>query len=816
MSLYNVTSGSFPLASDIDQLVDIFNGKHDIGVVTFAPVLPAPTITSTTATAVAGTGMGVGVYGYKFTYKTGYRKTDGTMEYTSETMPSTAVTVTTTSTNKQVALASLPTTWPDSAVGLAIYRTAVGGSTYKLVTVLTVPTPSYTDVMADASLGITAPTSNTTGTTLSGTVTLSADPTTALGAATKQYVDNVVTTGVYPLTREVANLKAASTIANRVDGASGTFYDLNDGLNGGSAGKIDMSSTNATSAITATASSITVPVTGGTTGFAVGQEVTIFDDIHLERRLITAISAGVSLTFAAMTNNYKIKAQICRSSVIQDTINHLLKFNGWTYSTTTTNTAVNVVASAYDTSGNGGRKVVGPLTNGWLVSVVYNSSVPQAIFYKSTDNGTTWSQLCFQNNTNFSNIALSFYGNKVYFLFQGSVGGLYSLAFDASTVTNINQTGYVSVDSQTSFGSGCSIAIDSLGTLHAAWCSKNATYPNSFNIRYSKSTDGGVTWATVTQVSNVNSSGSDNLTPCIIIKGDGYPAIVFSFAGGSAENDIMIRRYNGTSWLNTAVYQVLAAYSQSNPCASVAPSGRIWCVWHGYDSTDTAKLNIRYSYSDDGGATWLAAVKLTSGNTYDQLRPVISIDKNNNVYVLWHGLDAATFHNIFRNIWTGSAFQGATKLTTNTTANAIYPSSIDNNTMDFNLLTPPMIYQDNQATAVKFSGTYIAGTTTPVLVEDVRYNVNPPANVSSAVAWVDHDADAGYAVDGALAIHAAGANEVFSSMTKSTAAIDGTHNEDQFVGSGTANAKATLRLTLTRNSTSLIKNISAITGAVGV
>jgi hypothetical protein len=52
-------------------------------------------------------------------------------------------------------------------------------------------------------------------------------------------------------------------------------------------------------------------------------------------------------------------------------------------------------------------------------------------------------------------------------------------------------------------------------------------------------------------------------------------------------------------------------------------------------------------------------------------------------------------------------------------------------------------------------------------------------------------------------------------MTKTTAAIDGTHNEDQLVGSGTSAAKATLRLTLTRNSTSLVKNISQITGAVG-
>ncbi|MNV66786.1 hypothetical protein D3C71_1595580 [compost metagenome] len=52
-------------------------------------------------------------------------------------------------------------------------------------------------------------------------------------------------------------------------------------------------------------------------------------------------------------------------------------------------------------------------------------------------------------------------------------------------------------------------------------------------------------------------------------------------------------------------------------------------------------------------------------------------------------------------------------------------------------------------------------------------------------------------------------------MTEKNTTVTG-GQEDQFVGNvGTANSKATLKLTATRNSTSLVKNITQITGAVG-
>jgi hypothetical protein len=622
--------------------------------------------------------------------------------------------------------------------------------------------------------------------------------------------------------REAARLRAASSLSNVVDLSTYLIHDKNDGLNAGSVAILDTMSTTVVGANAAGVSTVTLTSLGT---LVVGQEITYFDDVNLERLVVQSINVGTkAVTFAApLTKAFKDKARLCRSSLTQDTVNGLLKFNGWSVITAVTNTAVNVVASAYDTSGNGGRKLV-RLSNGWWVCVVVNGTV-NIIFYKSTDNGTTWTQLCFITTSAATNaVALASSGNTVYMVVNGAAFGtaVSSYSFDATTVPNSHRAnaGYPDPN-ETSYGPGISLAIAPNGTLTAAWVSKNITYPDSFNIRSAKSVDGGLTWtkqngtAGVDQVSANNGVGTDNINPSIVCLANGYPVIDCQYAN-LTQYSILCYRWTGSAYSAAAVYSDLThTYAQSNPCAAVAPNGRIWCTWYGLDATDTTQNNIRYSYSDDGGATWLTAVKLTNGNTYYQTQPTISIDKNNNVYVLWQAPDAAsaTYLNIFRNIWTGSAFTGVTKLTTNTTAGAAVPSSIDNNTLDFNLLTPPTIYRDSQAVAVKFSGTYITGSSTPVLVEDARYNIVPAAPIASAALFVDRETDANLTIAAAFSAHAA--TESYTSMAKASTTVNGSTTEDKFTMApqATPGAKGTLRLTATRNTTALNKSIQQIYGA---
>lgn len=163
MSLYDVTVGSAPMASDVNQLVDIFDGKHDVGPIILAPQVNAPDYTLYSLQAQSGSTLGIGAYNYKFTYVTGIYKSNGTLQLTGETTASSAVSLTTTSGNTSIKV-TLPNPPDLQTVATRIYRTAVGGSSYGLVATVKDGTTTYTDSMADGSRGATYPASNTTGT----------------------------------------------------------------------------------------------------------------------------------------------------------------------------------------------------------------------------------------------------------------------------------------------------------------------------------------------------------------------------------------------------------------------------------------------------------------------------------------------------------------------------------------------------------------------------------------------------------------------------------------------------------------------------
>lgn len=165
MALYNVTVGGTPQASDLNQLVDVFNGNHDVGTITLSPVVAAPATTGFALTAQSGSTLGVGTYNYQFTYVTGYYKSDGTLVVTGETTVSPALSITTASANTTVKI-TIPVPATGAVCATRIYRTAVGGSTYGLIATIKDGTTIYTDSIADGSRGAVPPASNTTGTNL--------------------------------------------------------------------------------------------------------------------------------------------------------------------------------------------------------------------------------------------------------------------------------------------------------------------------------------------------------------------------------------------------------------------------------------------------------------------------------------------------------------------------------------------------------------------------------------------------------------------------------------------------------------------------
>jgi len=128
-------------------------GSDGYDMLQLAPDVPVSSPAAPTAAAVAGAGLEIGLYRYAVTF----------VDANGETTPGAEATLTTTSGSQQVSLTSIPI-GPSGTIARRLYRTAVGGSTKKLVAEIAGNgTTTYTDSTPDAGLGEDAPTLNTSG-----------------------------------------------------------------------------------------------------------------------------------------------------------------------------------------------------------------------------------------------------------------------------------------------------------------------------------------------------------------------------------------------------------------------------------------------------------------------------------------------------------------------------------------------------------------------------------------------------------------------------------------------------------------------------
>jgi hypothetical protein len=364
-------------------------------------------------------------------------------------------------------------------------------------------------------------------------------------------------------------------------------------------------------------------------------------------------------------------------------------------------TPVQVVNAAYDTSGNGGRKLV-RLSNGWLIAAAYDNSSNYIHYYKSINNGQSFTELGYNVlGANIIGLALTSIGTSVYAFF--TIGGSsYSLTFNATTASGNLNSSLVNILTENACGT-CSITTDGTN-LYATWSSKNATYPNSFNVRSAKSVDGGSTWtkqdgsAGVDQQTTDNTVDINSTNSTIACMSNGKPIIVWARGGAGTNWKIAGARYT-TWWSGFQIYDIgSTSYTQSSPCAVVAPNGRIWVGWHGIDATDTPYYHPMVSYSDDNGATWSGATKLTSGKTTAYGYVSMTVDKDNNAYAVYQddsngGIVYKKFTTSWgaqQNIHTGNMY--------------LRPSACSNYT---NFTLPMVIYYLN-STSVWFAGVWTA------------------------------------------------------------------------------------------------------------
>lgn len=636
----------------------------------------------------------------------------------------------------------------------------------------------------------------------------------------------------------IDELVVAEGISTKIAPTSGKFYDFVGASGVLSQGEIDLTKAYAD---TVTQGTNTVSVTsmnvGVITDFVAGMEVTLQDDTSKEVLTIQSVADPVITFTGNIVNTYASGANVYRSNLKDETDDW--SFGGFSSQEIIDKTTPEqVVASAYTTQGNGGRKVV-YLDNGWLFTSLRDGTTGLFNYY-STDNGTTWALHSSQVlGVNYEDISIVEYANnQVQLICALSTNQINSYKIDVpNTIGDTNFGANTILDiSQTAMGN-CSLAINSDGTkITATWSSKNATYPNSFNIRAIQGTisAGVVTWGSVEQVTQNNNSSFNITTPSINYDTNDNVHILVEYDFTSGINILDLtdaftsRDQLGSEmpagWGNKIVFSG-GTYTQSNPSATFMPpsiatkinasytSGLIICPWQGKDSTYTTVFQIKIKASSDNGATWfdfgISNEQLTQDASNELSRPSISWNDDGDIFVTFMGrvgTASAGISLIENNVSTGwGSFEVIDS--DNTTSR---PNSADNY---HNFEKPLTIYQST--TDVQFYGKWTVGSEIDLTDIDIRMNITPLEDVSDIGAYMNISNNVN-TVDGKVSIVDSASNESYTDLIDTRYAIDS--NDDEVASllntSVTAEDKVTLKYTMNRSLTTDDVRLNSIIGGV--
>jgi len=419
--------------------------------------------------------------------------------------------------------------------------------------------------------------------------------------------------------------------------------------------------------------------------------------------LVNYTSATLDQLYVSACKNYK---NFTEPIIIwQDTQTTTVKFRGKFTAVKNTNMYSSVVDVSGDTSITSGDKIVID-TNGTIYTIYLYTN--QVYCKKSSDNGTTWTDLGFplisgyaQYNPSIvidslNNLHVVWYGrdssNPTYYQIKYSKynGTTWSSWINIQTISSYNQEFQ-------------SIAIDSLNNLYVVWQGADSSYTANSQIKYSKFN--GTTWSSWINIQPISSY--NQYVPSITI--DSLNNIHVIWSGYDSSNttyyQIKYSKFNGTSWSTVVNIQTISGYHQYAPLITIDSLNNLHVVWQGRDSSNPTYYQIKYSKFN--GTTWSSWINIQTISGYGQLFPSLAIDLLDNLHVVWHGNDSSntSYYQIKYSKFNGTTWSSWVNYTTGTTDHQVYASSCKNYK---NFTEPIIIWQDVQTSTVQFRGKFEA------------------------------------------------------------------------------------------------------------
>lgn len=168
------------------------------------------------------------------------------------------------------------------------------------------------------------------------------------------------------------------------------------------------------------------------------------------------------------------------------------------------------------------------------------------------------------------------------------------------------------------------VAVGPDGTIHVVWHEASA---DRFEVLYSRSTDGGATFAPAVTVSGVGEAQ----VPAIAVDGDGVISVVWEGGGGDTRAILFSRSTDGGATFSPPA--TLAPAHAKLPAIAARGRGEVYVAWQ--DSSGPGR-QILLRRSGDGGKTFEPPQPLAP-HAVGTRAPAIALDSSGAVVVVWQG-----------------------------------------------------------------------------------------------------------------------------------------------------------------------------------
>lgn len=214
-----------------------------------------------------------------------------------------------------------------------------------------------------------------------------------------------------------------------------------------------------------------------------------------------------------------------------------------------------------------------------------------------------------------------------------------------------------------------SIAIDSQNNLHVVWQGTTTAEEETnyrFQIRYREYTNGA--WQNIVELTNQADRGQ--ALPAIAVDSQDNIHLVWYGAATVEEEtnykyQLRYQKYSNGAWQSIEELTTNASYMQAAASIAIDSHDNVHITWEGLTADSPNAYQIRYINYSSG--TWQGIVELTTaGDDYAQETPVIAIDSQDNLHVVWMGAvaQAQWLYQIRYREYTNGAWQNIVELTT--------------------------------------------------------------------------------------------------------------------------------------------------------